>query len=129
MKANLVSANKPQRRSTRRVLIGSLVALTSLFAACGGDTTDSSASVETEAPTSNQADGEAPQGQADGTGRDPLGRERGDARDGRDIGTMVPGEDTRERARELLDEIRRRSGDQTRPETELDYLRRLLDRF
>jgi len=61
MKANQVSANKPQRRSTRRVLIGSLVALTSLFAACGGDTTDSSASVETEAPTSNQADGEAPQ--------------------------------------------------------------------
>jgi iron complex transport system substrate-binding protein len=61
MKANLVSANKPQRRSTRRVLIGSLVALTSLFAACGGDKIDSSASVETEAPTSNQADGEAPQ--------------------------------------------------------------------
>ena len=61
MKANLVSAIQPTRKSTRRILIGSLVALTSLFAACGGDTTDSSASVETEAPTSNQADGEAPQ--------------------------------------------------------------------
>ena len=29
----------------------------------------------------------------------------------------------------LLDEIRRRSGDLGRPEIELDYLRRLLDRF
>ena len=75
------------------------------------------------------ADGEAPQGQADGTGRDPLGRERGDARDGRDIGTMVPGEDTRERARELLDEIRRRSSELERPEGERDYLNRLIERF
>jgi hypothetical protein len=34
-----------------------------------------------------------------------------------------------QRARDLLDEIRRRSGDLGRPELELDYLRRLLDRF
>ena len=33
------------------------------------------------------------------------------------------------RAQELFDEIRRRSGEQSRPEVELDYLRRLLDRF
>jgi hypothetical protein len=33
------------------------------------------------------------------------------------------------RAGELLDEIRRRSGETERPEIELDYLRRLLDRF
>ena len=61
MKANLVSAIKSKRHNTRRVLIGSLVALTSLFAACGGDTTDSSASVETEAPMSEETDGDAPQ--------------------------------------------------------------------
>ncbi|MCB1342459.1 MAG: DUF4175 family protein, partial [Pseudooceanicola sp.] len=30
---------------------------------------------------------------------------------------------------ELLDEIRRRSGDSDRPQIELDYLKRLLDRF
>jgi len=43
--------------------------------------------------------------------------------------TRVPGEEALKRARELLDEIRRRSGERTRPQLELDYLRRLLDRF
>ncbi len=61
--------------------------------------------------------------------RDPLGRDTG--ADGR-IGTdeqLLQGEDVYRRARELLDEIRRRSSDQTRPDVELDYLKRLLDRF
>jgi uncharacterized protein (TIGR02302 family) len=61
--------------------------------------------------------------------RDPLGRTTGQS--GR-IGTdenMIQGEDVYRRARNLLDEIRRRSGDQTRPTQELDYLKRLLDRF
>ncbi len=67
----------------------------------------------------------------DGLGgqRDPLGRESGNT--GR-LGTdadMLPGEDAERRARELLDEIRRRSGEQDRPEDERDYLRRLLERF
>jgi len=61
MKANLVSANKPQRRTTRRVLIGSLVVLSSLLAACGGDKTDSSASVETEAPVTTEVVDDTPQ--------------------------------------------------------------------
>ncbi len=69
-------------------------------------------------------------GQANEMGRrDPLGRETG--QNGR-IGTdqqLLQGEDVYRRAEELLDEIRRRSGDQTRPEEERDYLRRLLDRF
>lgn len=59
--------------------------------------------------------------------RDPLGRERGSQGN---IGTgenMLPGADGR--ARDLLDEIRRRSSEQERPQIELDYLRRLLDRF
>jgi hypothetical protein len=61
--------------------------------------------------------------------RDPLGREVG--QNGR-IGTdqqLLQGEDVYRRAEELLDEIRRRSGDQSRSAEERDYLRRLLDRF
>ncbi len=69
-------------------------------------------------------------GQAAGGGqRDPLGRDSGAA--GR-IGTddrLLQGEDVYRRARELLDEIRRRSSDQNRPRDERDYLKRLLDRF
>jgi hypothetical protein len=42
---------------------------------------------------------------------------------------MLGGEDVYRRARNLLDEIRRRSADQTRPTVELDYLKRLLERF
>ncbi len=33
------------------------------------------------------------------------------------------------RAQELLQELRNRSSDQKRPQIELDYLRRLLERF
>ncbi len=61
--------------------------------------------------------------------RDPLGRTTGQS--GR-IGTdenMIQGEDVYRRARNLLDEIRRRQSDQTRPTLELDYLKRLLERF
>jgi hypothetical protein len=69
-------------------------------------------------------------GQADAQGRrDPLGRETG--QNGR-IGTdqqLLQGEDVYRRAEELLDEIRRRSGDQSRTTEERDYLRRLLDQF
>ncbi len=65
----------------------------------------------------------------DPTSRDPLGRETG--KNGR-VGTdenLLQGEDVYRRARDLLDEIRRRSSDQSRPDSELDYLKRLLDRF
>ncbi|MFN3144539.1 MAG: TIGR02302 family protein [Paracoccaceae bacterium] len=61
--------------------------------------------------------------------RDPLGRDVG--ANGQ-IGTdeqLLQGEDVYRRARELLDEIRRRSSDQERPDQELEYLKRLLDRF
>jgi hypothetical protein len=69
-------------------------------------------------------------GQNDPSGsRDPLGREAGE--NGR-IGTdeqLLQGDDVYRRARELLDEIRKRSGEQNRPTEELDYLKRLLERF
>ena len=61
--------------------------------------------------------------------RDPLGRRAGsqggiDTRDG-----LLQGDDVYRRARDLLDEIRRRSGEGSRPDLELEYLRRLLERF
>ena len=61
--------------------------------------------------------------------RDPLGREPGS---NGSVGTeegLLQGEDVYRRARDLLDEIRRRSGEGERPDVELDYLKRLLDRF
>ncbi len=67
-------------------------------------------------------------GQPDPRGRDPLGREQGDAaRIGSDR-NMVQNDPDR-RARELLEELRRRAGEAGRPERERDYLRRLLDLF
>lgn len=63
------------------------------------------------------------------TGRDPLGRESSaNGRPGTE-NELLQGEDVYRRARELLDEIRKRSADQERPDVELEYLKRLLDRF
>ncbi|MGR3435398.1 MAG: TIGR02302 family protein [Shimia sp.] len=72
---------------------------------------------------------ETRQGEANPAQRDPLGR---DATGRGNVGTeeqMLDGEDPRQRARELLDEIRRRSAEAGRSEAERDYLNRLLDRF
>jgi len=80
-----------------------------------------------------QQQGQAGQGNETGDlqaqNRDPLGRNAGSQGS---LGTdedLLQGEDVYRRARELLDEIRRRSGDGERPQIELDYLLRLLDRF
>ena len=60
-------------------------------------------------------------------GSDPLGRNRrGPSATGENL---LQNEDVYRRARELLDEIRRRSGDADRSEKERSYLRRLLERF
>jgi uncharacterized protein (TIGR02302 family) len=58
---------------------------------------------------------------------DPLGRNQRGAPGVED--NMLQGEDVYRRARDLLDEIRRRSGQSDRPEVERNYLERLLDRF
>ncbi|MEP2641848.1 TIGR02302 family protein [Roseobacter sp.] len=63
------------------------------------------------------------------TNRDPLGREQGDSGQDGDTGPLALNDDAYGRARELLDEIRRRSGETVRPEQERNYLKRLLDRF
>lgn len=61
--------------------------------------------------------------------RDPLGRPQ--RSEGPDQGTSVKVPDAidMQRAREILEELRRRSGEVTRPPIELDYLERLLKRF
>ena len=86
-----------------------------------------------EALAQQQQQGQGQQGAAQGTEpgqqRDPLGRNSGS---NGQLGTdenMVQDEDVYRRARELLDEIRRRSGEGERPQEELDYLERLLERF
>jgi len=76
--------------------------------------------------------GEGPGGQPQPNGRrgrDPLGRAtRNDG--GMDTrGVQVPEESDLGRARDVLEELYRRSGDRNRPSLELDYYRRLLDRF
>jgi uncharacterized protein (TIGR02302 family) len=78
--------------------------------------------------------GEGDQGQVGGestaeNGRDPLGRPIGSRGSVGSNERMLPEGDSAARARELLDEIRRRAGELQRPQLELDYLRRLLDLF
>lgn len=88
-----------------------------------------------EQQAQNQQDQEGQQGEAGGQSgndearRDPLGRNPGEAgRFGSDD-ELYEGEDVYRRAEELLDEIRRRSGEQQRQAEERDYLNRLLDQF
>jgi len=68
-------------------------------------------------------------GQPGDAPRDPLGRPQ--RSQGPDLGTSVkvPDQIEMQRAREILEELRRRLGEATRPEIELDYLERLLRRF
>ncbi len=69
------------------------------------------------------------QGRESASSRDPLGRDvtgRGKVGTGQE---MLQGEDVYRRAGELLDEIRRRSGEQERPDAELEYLERLLEQY
>lgn len=86
-----------------------------------------------EAMAQEERDQQAGQGQQDGDRRadtrDPLGRSQGsNGATGSDEQADL-NDDAYGRARELLDEIRRRSGEVARPEVERDYLNRLLDRF
>jgi uncharacterized protein (TIGR02302 family) len=82
-----------------------------------------------------QGDGE---GQGDGPGNtpgrqqsggresDPLGRPLHGRELGDDLTVKIPGEIDVQRVRRILEELRRRLGDTTRPQLELDYIERLL---
>ena len=61
--------------------------------------------------------------------RDPLGRKSGGTHAGMDNDTHLPDNASRERAREIEQELRRRDADRTRPPEELEYLDRLLRPF
>jgi hypothetical protein len=74
--------------------------------------------------------GEAQAGQGPGNnGRDPLGRPDRSNRPDLGLSVKVPDEIDIQRAREVLDELRRRLGDPSRPTLELDYLERLIKPF
>jgi uncharacterized protein (TIGR02302 family) len=60
---------------------------------------------------------------------DPLGRPLRGRDYGDDITVKVPGEIDVQRARRILEELRRRFADPLRPQIELDYLQRLLRDF
>ena len=62
-------------------------------------------------------------------GRDPLGRPDRSNRPDLGLSVQVPDEIDIQRAREVLDELRRRLGDPSRPALELDYLERLITPF
>ncbi|MGV1013860.1 MAG: TIGR02302 family protein [Methyloceanibacter sp.] len=74
--------------------------------------------------------GEMQAGQGPGSdGRDPLGRPDRSNRPDLGLSVRVPDEIDIQRAREVLDELRRRLGDPARPTFELDYLERLIRSF
>jgi uncharacterized protein (TIGR02302 family) len=57
---------------------------------------------------------------------DPLGRARRGRDYGDDVTVRVPGEIDVQRARRIIEELRKRFGDMGRPQEELDYIERLL---
>ena len=76
-----------------------------------------------------QAMGEQGQGQSGQngqTGRDPLGRQQGSNGMSNGDDVKIPGEIDIQRAREILDEIRRKLGNALTPQMEKEYLQRLL---
>jgi uncharacterized protein (TIGR02302 family) len=80
--------------------------------------------------------GPRPNGQSGRLGRpraqqetDPLGRPLRGREYGDDATVKVPGEIDVQRARRILEELRRRFGENFRPQLELDYIERLLRDF
>lgn len=69
-------------------------------------------------------------GQNGRAGSDPFGR-GDDGEEGNSIGEGldIPAETERQRARDLMEELRRRSAEQEREQEEREYLDRLLERF
>jgi uncharacterized protein (TIGR02302 family) len=68
-------------------------------------------------------------GMTPGETRDPFGRGRGGMGEQNREDVSIPDEMELQRAREILQELRRRSGERGRPPLELDYIERLLEQF
>jgi hypothetical protein len=70
------------------------------------------------------------QGQAQShDGEDPLGRAAGGTGPDLGGGTKIPDASALERARSILQELRKRAAERGRPQRELDYIDRLLKEF
>lgn len=74
-----------------------------------------------------QGPGNGRPGEAGNQGNDPLGRPRRNSGMPDTSSVKVPDEIDTQRARQVLEEIRRRLSEPLRPSLELDYLRRLLE--
>ena len=61
--------------------------------------------------------------------RDPLGRPMSNSGTYDRSDVKIPDENILQKSRQILDELRRRAGERTRPLIELDYIDRLLKRF
>ena len=76
-----------------------------------------------------------PDGVLPNADRDPLGRPMGDSADGTytdgrlRMGRSAIDSFGIERAKQILEELRRRAGDTSRPDSEREYIDRLLRRF
>lgn len=62
-------------------------------------------------------------------GQDPLGRSTKNPRNAQTNKRLLQSSEQLQRSKDILKEIRRRTGERERPQQELDYLERLLDRF
>lgn len=122
---DLNAAERAMRQAENALARGDLDAAESAQAAALESLREGADQLAAEMRERGQRSGE--QGQSSGP-RDPLGRlsPGGGAGEG---DTTVPTQIDPARAREILDEIRRRAQDVNRPESEREYLRRLLDRF
>ncbi len=117
--------------AARRAMAESEAALEGGALADAGDAQSDAIEALKKAAESLIATGNGGQGQngEQSAGRDPFGRE---AEDGGGLATgetEIPGVTDRQRARDLIEELRRRAADRQRPQEELDYLDRLLERF
>ncbi len=86
--------------------------------------------MEMFAPGEGQGEGQVG-ARPNGNQRDPLGRETqgpGQGQVNRE-GVQIPDQMELRRTREIVDELRRRRGERSRPTIELDYLDRLLNQF
>src|SRR5579862_4939353 len=78
-----------------------------------------------QGPGPNGRPGRLGQSRADGD-TDPLGRPMRGRDYGDDSGVRVPDQIDAQRARRIIEELRKRFGDMGRPQDELDYIERLL---
>ena len=75
------------------------------------------------------AENDGRRGQGMGPRRDPLGRPLDGFGNIDTSDVEIPSQPDLKKARQILDELRRRAGDRRRPPLELDYIDRLLRRF